>query len=55
MKVIKQTKPEFECDLNIDQSEHCIYIMQCDDILKINKQGAAELIKILQEWINENH
>lgn len=55
MKVIKQTEPKFECDLNIDQSEHYIYIMQCDDILKINKQGAAELIKVLQEWLSDEN
>lgn len=43
----------FECDLNLDFSEDHIYVMQCDDIIKINKKGAVELIKLLQEWIGE--
>ena len=52
-KVIEQKAPYFECDLNIDRSEDYIYIMQCDDIVKVGKQGAAELIKVLQEWVGE--
>ena len=53
-KFIKQpSNTGFECDLNLDFSEDYIYIMQCDDIVKVGKQGAAELIKVLQEWIGE--
>ncbi|MEG1232406.1 MAG: hypothetical protein RSE18_01120 [Acinetobacter sp.] len=53
-KLIKQpSNTGFECDLNLDFSEDHIYVMQCDDIIKINKKGASELIKVLQEWIDE--
>ena len=53
-KFIKQPSPiGFECDLNLDFSKDHIYVMQCDDIVKINKQGAAELIKVLQEWVKD--
>ena len=53
-KFIKQPSPVgFECDLNLDFSEDHIYIMRCDDIVKINKQGATELIKVLQEWVSD--
>ena len=53
-EVIKQNEPKHECDLNIDQSEEYVYIGQCDDLLKISKQGAKQLIEVLKEWTGEN-
>ena len=52
-KIIKQKEKsgEYSSDINIDESEQYIYLMQCDDILKINKDGAKQLIDVLKEFI----
>ena len=54
-KIIKQKEKsgEYSSDINIDKSERYIYLMQCDDILKINKDGAKQLIEVLKEFTNE--
>ena len=56
-KIIKQKEKsgEYSSDINIDKSEQYIYLMQCDDILKINKDGAKQLIEVLQEFNNESN
>lgn len=55
MRVIEQNEPKHECDLMVDKSEDYIYIAQCDDILKISKQGAKQLIDVLKEFINDSN
>ena len=54
-KIIKQKEKsgEYSSDINIDESEQYIYLMQCGDILKINKDGAKQLIEVLKEFSNE--
>lgn len=56
-KIIKQKEKsgEYSSDINIDKSEQYIYLMQCGDILKINKDGAKQLIEVLQEFSNESN
>lgn len=52
MKVIEQ--PYNEIYVRTSQRDEC-EIEQNSEYIFIDKQGAAELIRILQEWINENH
>ena len=54
MKVIEQDK---YVDLIIKETAIGIRLINDvnDNSIPIDKQGAAELIKVLQEWINENH
>lgn len=52
MKTIEQ---EFYADLDIEHPvNEDITIHQCFDSISIDKQGAIELIKVLEEWVDEN-
>ena len=51
MKTIKQND-EYELEVVPHIRGGLIVSQQYDSII-INKQGVAELIKVLQEWVNE--
>ena len=53
MKTIEQNG-EYELDV-VPHIRGGIIISQEYDSIIINKQGASELIKVLQEWIDEKH
>ena len=54
MKVIKQEK-SLKIETDVYQSGER-YLYQDGNLIEIDKQGAAELIKIFQEWVkDENH
>lgn len=51
MKVIEQERNnEIETDLYQSGDR---YLYQYENLIVIDKQGAAELIKVLQEWIGD--
>lgn len=50
-KVIEQKNAS---DLILDFHVNCAFVDQDSDSILIDKQGAAELIKVLQEWVDEN-
>lgn len=54
MRVIEQKEPKHESDLMVDKSKDCIYVSQCNDMLKISKQGAKQLIEVLMEFIEDD-
>ena len=51
MKTIEQ---RFYDDVEIKKdTDGDIIIYQCGDSIALDKQGAAELIKVLQEWVKD--
>lgn len=49
MKTIEQEK---HCDVEVEEADESIYL---GGFVVLDKQGAAELIKVLQEWVDEKH
>lgn len=53
MKTIEQNKTSnIAIDIRDKESIACLF--QCGDEVVIDKNGAAELIKVLQEWIRND-
>ena len=45
---------EFHNDLHVDKSI-CLVLKQIESCITLDTQGAKQLIKVLQEFVNENN
>lgn len=52
MKVIEQ---DFDTPIEVREFNKLLELQQDGIYITCDKQGAAELIKVLQEWIDENN